>query len=232
MYYLKQIMNIKEHIVSLSIADRVRIGFIILMQLALFGALVFALFEQAWLSLFIAITGLIIVWLPSFLTRNLHVHFPLEFELLLNIFIYSSIFLGEIHGYYTRFWWWDIVLHVGSGIALGFLGFLLLYSLQRSGKLTIAPSLLALFSFCFALSLGALWEIFEFIMDSNFGFTMQKTGITDTMWDLIVDAIGALVVSVSGYTYVKHQRHGMGIFQYYIDIYFSKVPPTQRQEQS
>lgn len=203
-------------------SDRVRIGFIVFMQTALLGALVLAFFEQAWLTLFIALIALGVVWMPSLLERNLRVHFPLEFELLLNVFIYSSIFLGEIHGYYTRFWWWDVVLHTGSGIALGFIGFLILFSLYRSGRLQASPSLIALFSFCFALALGALWEIFEFTMDSLFGFNMQKHGLVDTMWDLIVDSLGALIVAASGYFYIRNERRGIGVFRHFIDLYFNK----------
>lgn len=203
-------------------ADRVRALFIALMQLALIGALALALYEREWLTAFICVIALWIVWMPPVLARNLKVHFPLEFSLLLNLFIYSSIFLGEIRGYYTRFWWWDIVLHAGSGIALGFIGFLILYSLYQTGRIVISPFLLAMFSFCFALSLGALWEIFEFTVDSTLGTNMQKSGLVDTMWDLIVDAIGALIVAVSGYVYVRYRRHGTGIFEYYLNAYFSR----------
>ena len=204
------------------IPDRIRIGFIIFMQAAFLSALAIAAHERAWLTLFICVISLIVVWLPSILARNLNVHFPLEFEFLLNLFIYGSIFLGEIRGYFTRFWWWDVVLHTGSGIALGFIGFLILHSLHRNGRLQASPILIASFSFCFALALGALWEIFEFAMDSIFGFNMQKSGLVDTMWDLIVDAIGAFIVAISGYFYIRYQRQGIGIFQYFLNSYFKK----------
>lgn len=202
--------------------NKVRLALIAVMQLALVVAFVLAVVDYAWLTAFICIIALGIVWLPAWLARSFRVHFPIEFQLLLNLFIYSSIFLGEIRGYYTRFWWWDIVLHTGSGIALGFIGFLILYSLYQTRQIVISPFLLALFSFCFALSLGALWEIFEFAMDSWFGFNMQKSGLVDTMWDLIVDAIGALIVAISGYFYIKHNRQDGGLFDRYIQLYFAK----------
>jgi hypothetical protein len=63
-----------------------------------------------------------------------------------------------------------------------------------------------LFSFCFALAIGALWEIYEFAMDSIFGLNMQKSGLVDTMWDLVVDAGGAFVASLIGYFYIKLDR--------------------------
>lgn len=65
------------------------------------------------------------------------------------------------------------------------------------------PGFVALFTFMFAVGLGAIWEIFEFAMDSFFGMNMQKSGLVDTMWDLIVDSVGALVISVLGYGYLR-----------------------------
>ncbi|MEX0933827.1 MAG: hypothetical protein WD003_01010 [Candidatus Paceibacterota bacterium] len=209
-----------------SATERARIGFIIAMQLALLGALFLAIYERAWLVLFICIIAFVIVWTPFFLTEKFYFYIPLEFEFLLNIFIYTTIFLGEIRGYYTKFWWWDMVLHLGSGIALGFLGFLILYVLYRSGRFITTPFLLSFFSFCFALALGALWEIFEFSMDSFFGFTMQNS-LADTMRDLIADTLGAFIAALSGYFYIRYQWHGLGIFEHYLNLYFSR--PNKEQ---
>jgi hypothetical protein len=203
-------------------SDRFRVGFIVLMHLAFVGAFFFALYERAWLTLFVSSVALCVVWMPSLLERNFRVHFPLEFSFLLNLFIYSSLFLGEVHGFYTRFWWWDLVLHAGSGIALGFIGFLILFSLYRSNKLEMSPALLVLFSFCFALALGTLWEIFEFTIDSLFGFTMQKSGLVDTMGDLIVNTLAALITALSGYFYIRHKWRGTGVFEHYLNAFLSK----------
>jgi hypothetical protein len=150
----------------------------------------------------------------------MQVRLPLEFEVLLNVFIFASIFLGEVGGFYTRFWWWDAVLHTSSGLALGFIGFLILYSLYRADRLDARPALIAVFSFCFALALGVLWEVFEFAADSIVGSDMQKSGLVDTMWDLIVDAVGALIAAISGYAYMAYRTHGIGIFEYYLHAYF------------
>ena len=206
-----------------TVGDLVRLGFILVMQMGFVGAIAIALYEQAWLTLFICVAALIVVWIPPILARSFHVHFPLEFELLLNIFIYSSIFLGEIHEWYTRFWWWDLVLHAGAGIVLGIIGFLILYYLYTTGRLNAAPILLSLFSFCFALALGALWEIFEFAVDSIFGFNMQKSGLRDTMWDLIVDAAGAFVAATAGYVYmVRYRKNKTGIFDRSLSRFFGE----------
>lgn len=150
-------------------------------------------------------TVLTMTALPALMERQYNVQIPPEFELLAILFVFASLFLGEVRGYYLRFWWWDAVLHVGSGLLLGLTGFLLVYILNQTDRIQIfmKPGFVALFSFAFAMAAGALWEIFEFTVDNLFGLNMQKSGLQDTMWDLIVDAFGALVFSVTGYLYLK-----------------------------
>ncbi len=210
--------------------NRFNFGAIIFMQLAFIFAFLLAIYEKDWLNGFLALVALVIVWLPSIIERNYKIHFPLEFGFILNLFIYSSIFLGELRGYYTSYWWWDIVLHTGSGIAIGFIGFLILYSLYRTEKVKIPPSLIALFAFCFSLALGIIWEIFEFFMDNIFGFNMQKSGLRDTMWDLIVDAGGSLLVALSGYFYIKNKGKNSNIFKKYVNIYFDENPYSSNKK--
>ena len=123
--------------------------------------------------------------------------------------MYASLFLGEIKSYYTLFWWWDIILHIGSGIAFGFIGFLILYVLYKGDKIKAKPSTIAIFSFSFGLAIGALWEIFEFAIDNILRTNLQKSGLVDTMWDLIVDGFGALIASIIGYFYIKKEKKGL-----------------------
>jgi len=176
---------------------------------------VVAAWDQQWLTAVITI-GIIIVTLgPFFLGKFFRVFIPPEFVLLAIAFVFASLFLGEIRGYYSRFWWWDIVLHSCSGFLLGIIGFLLVHVLNETEDIGVhmKPGFVAFFAFMFAVGIGALWEIFEFSMDSFFGMNMQKemlgdpSGLTDTMWDLIVDTLGALVITVLGYGYVKAARN-------------------------
>ena len=74
--------------------------------------------------------------------------------------------------------------------------------LYRGEKIEAHPKILALLAFLIAIAIGAIWEIFEFTMDQAFGFNMQKNGLHDTMWDLIVDAIGGAIASFAGYFYI------------------------------
>lgn len=185
------------------------------LQAILVVEVVVAVWEQHWLAAVITI-GIIVVTLgPFFLAKLFRVFIPPEFVLLAIAFVFASLFLGEVHGYYSRFWWWDIALHSGSGFSLGIIGFLLVYVLNETEDIGVhmKPGFVAFFAFLFAVGMGALWEIFEFSMDSFFGTNMQKemlgdsSGLTDTMWDLIVDTLGALVITVLGYGYIKTARN-------------------------
>lgn len=182
-----------------------------ILQIILIAGFVGALWEQQWLNA-VLIAGIIaITLLPIMLARRFQLYIPAEFKLLAIAFIFAALFLGEVRGYYTRFWWWDIVLHTTSGFLLGIVGFLLVYLLNETEQIALKmrPGFVAFFAFLFALGVGTLWEIFEFTMDTVFGMNMQKpmlgdpSGLTDTMIDLIVDAIGALVISIMGYGYLK-----------------------------
>jgi hypothetical protein len=156
-----------------------------------------------------AIESLIIMcvtFMPVIMARHFHLKIPLAFDTLAIVFIYMSLFLGEVQDFYFRFWWWDLVLHGGSGFLLGMTGFFLVYLLNedKTVNMHLTPGFIALFAFMFSQGLGSLWEIFEFGMDQIFGLNMQKSGIVDTMWDLIINAIAAATISLLGYGYLKN----------------------------
>lgn len=177
----------------------------LLLQATLLVGVILSCFQGRWLAAAVTTAIIIVTLLPLVLGRRFDVLIPPEFELFTVVFVYASLFLGEVHGYYIRYWWWDAVLHTGSGFLLGVLGFLLVYVLneRQDVSLHMRPRFVALFAFMFAVGMGALWEIFEFAMDQLFGMNMQKSGLVDTMWDLIVDTIGALVVAVLGWMYMR-----------------------------
>ncbi len=43
-------------------------------------------------------------------------------------------------------------------------------------------------------------------MDQIFGLNMQKSGLQDTMWDLIVDVAGAAFMSILGWGYINNRE--------------------------
>lgn len=178
----------------------------IFLQVTLLVGVILFCFQGRWLTAVVTSAIIIVTLLPLILGRRFDVNIPPEFELLAVLFVYASLFLGEVHGYYVRFWWWDAVLHTGSGFLLGVLGFLLVYVLNERPDVDMhmRPRFVALFAFMFAVGMGALWEIFEFGMDQVFGMNMQKSGLVDTMWDLIVDTVGAAVIALLGMIYMRN----------------------------
>ena len=178
--------------------------------------------ELAWLALrgqwalAVPVLALMTLFALPVLVKRPPVEIPSEIQLVAALFIFATIFLGEIQGYYERFWWWDAALHTGSGALLGLFGFLIVYMLNEDAlvDLHMRPAFLALFAFFFAVGIGALWEIFEFAMDELAGTNMQPatpgdpSGLTDTMWDLIVDTLGAAAAAVAGWLYLRRpHRH-------------------------
>jgi hypothetical protein len=182
----------------------------IALQVIMVIGLASSIYEQQWLNA-AAIGGIVLLTaLPMLILRRLEIFIPPEFELLAIAFIFAANFLGSMRDYYERFWWWDLALHTTSGVLLGIVGFLLVYVLNGVPRLALhmRPGFVAFFAFCFALAVGALWEVFEFALDELVGTTMQTpflgdpSGLTDTMWDLIVDALGALAIALFGYRYM------------------------------
>lgn len=220
MGFLRRYMDYLRHLPP---GERVQAVLSAAIKLSIVAALVPALIWDEWTTVFVIAVTLVAVFLLPYLARSYRFHLPVGFEFLIVLFIYATLFLGEVHGFYTRFWWWDVVLHTGSGMAFGFLGFLILYSFFRAGKFDAPPSLIAFFSFSVSLAIGVLWEIVEFTIDYVFGINMQKTGLVDTMWDLIVNTIGALIAALSGYAYLRYRSRGLGIFRHYLDSYFGAL---------
>ncbi len=149
---------------------------------------------------------------PLALRGRLPVRMPYAFQILAIVFVFAALYLGSVQQFYVTFPWWDSVLHFGSGLLLGVLGFMLIYLLNQDRRIemSVKPLFMAVFAFSFALALGALWEIIEFLMDATLGTTMQTptpgdpSGLTDTMIDLILDAVGGLIVAIYGFLYVRH----------------------------
>ena len=158
-----------------------------------------------WLAALATLGVVVVVMLPVALGNRFDVKIPPEFELCAVLFVIASLFLGEVQGYYLKFWWWDLLLHAASGLLLGIFGFLLVHVLNEKEDLhlSLKPSFVALFAFLFALGMGTIWEIMEFGIDQAFGANMQKSGLDDTMGDLIVDGLGAMVISIAGYFYLS-----------------------------
>jgi len=161
--------------------------------------------------------GLVVLSVPSIASRKLKFNIPNFIYIMYYVFLYCAIFLGEVLNFYYVIPHWDVILHFFSGAMLGALGFILVSQLNDSEmiRVSLSPFFVALFAFCFALSCGAVWEVYEFVFDGLLGLNMQKfitaTGevlvghdaLHDTMTDIIVDALAALLISLIGYSRLK-----------------------------
>ena len=171
-----------------------------------------------------------VTFAPLMMASYFHLKIPMEFDTLAIVFIYMSLFLGEVHDFYAQFWWWDLVLHAGSGFLLGTTGFFLVYLMNQDKKanMHLTPGFIALFAFMFSQGLGSLWEIFEFAMDQIFGLNMQKSGLVDTMGDLIINAIAAATISLLGYGYMRSPKID-SFLERMIDQFIRENPRVFRQ---
>ncbi len=171
-------------------------------------AFVLALAEGRWSLAFVSAATFGLSILPVVASRRFGIRLPVRFFAWIVVFVFGTIFLGEAFDFYTRYWWWDVILHAGSAVGFGLAGFLFVFMLFEGDRYAAPAWAVAFISFCFALSIGTLWEIFEFAMDQIFGLNMQKSGLIDTMWDLIVDTLGASIGAIAGLSYLKGQELG------------------------
>ncbi|MGI6005437.1 MAG: hypothetical protein ACOX88_08520 [Christensenellales bacterium] len=172
------------------------------------------------LMLFQCLVACIIIFLPSLIEKRFKIAIPNYMHIVFVLFLYCSVYLGEVQDFYYTVPHWDSILHAFSGVMLGALGFSLvdLLNANKRVRLALSPFFEALFAFCFAVTLGTLWEIYEFAFDGVLGMNMQKflladgtpligrQALTDTMKDLIIDMAASLAVCIAGYIGLKARK--------------------------
>lgn len=238
-------MELREHRSSFMVYMILRMLVIVMMILQFFN--------RNYENVFLCILTLILLVVPSLIQINLKIELPTALEIIILIFIFAAEILGEIQAYYIKFPFWDTVLHTLNGFLMAAIGFALADILNRSKRITfqLSPVFLAVVAFCFSMTIGVVWEFFEFSMDMFFHLDMQKDtivhsissvmldpknsnvpvgiehitdvvvngkslglggyldiGLIDTMKDLLVNFIGAVVFSIIGYFYVKNRGKG------------------------
>jgi len=179
------------------------------------------------LMLIQCILGMVVMLLPGILQRKMRITIPSGMHIAYAIFLFCAVYLGEVHYFYFRIPHWDTMLHTFSGFALGAVGISIIGLLNKSKSvpLSLSPAFVAIFAFCFAVAAGTVWEIYEYTVDSIANLNMQKymlesgellagrAALADTMKDIIVDSIGALVISVVGYLSMKKKAGWLGRMQ-------------------
>ncbi len=188
--------------------DSIEFGISLVLKALIGISIILAIIKEDLFLVFTAAFVLFFSFLPAIIEHRFKIFLPTEVDLVMTLFLFLHFFLGEIEQYYLRYWWFDIMLHISSGVLFGLVGFLIAYVFFYTRKIKASPAFIIMFTVSFSLATGVVWEIFEFAADQLFGFNMQKSGLLDTMGDLIVNLIGALIVSIFAFFYMKYARRG------------------------
>lgn len=211
-------------------------------------------------SVFLCLMTLALFNIPLIVDRTFNLKLPNLLEIIVLLFVFAAEILGEIGSFYTYIPWWDTMLHTVNGFIMAAIGFALIDLLNNSPKFhfSLSPLFVAFVAFCFSMTVGVVWEFFEYTMDMLTHTDMQKDrlvttvssvllnpsglnnpirisditetvvryvqdgesmelvieggyldiGIIDTMKDLIVNCIGAVVFSIIGYIYILGRERG------------------------
>ena len=165
---------------------------VVLMALVLF-AIVRQFFLGNYHNMFLGILTLVLFSLPKIIEKKLRVSIPAGLQAIILIFIYSAEILGEINAFYVRIPMWDTMLHTTNGFLMAAIGFAMIDIFNRSEKFSIkmSPYFVAFVAFCFSMTIGVLWEFFEFGMDWFFKTDMQKDWILPVISSVKLDPNGA-----------------------------------------
>lgn len=220
------------------------------LRFLVFIVMIMQIFNKNYENVFLCILTLLLMIMPSVIQAAFKVEFPSLLEIIILIFIFAAEILGEISAFYLKFPYWDTILHTLNGFLCAAVGFSLVDIMNRQKRMQfeLSPLFTAVVAFCFSMTIGVLWEFFEFGMDCIWRLDMQKDtvvssissvlfdplqsnrpiqmnniqkiaingeeigiqgyldiGLFDTMYDLIVNFVGAVTFSVMGYFYVKHR---------------------------
>ena len=241
LYIERSKKNIKER--------KILFAVYLVIRLIVVAAMIMELINREYYNVFCCILTLILFMIPSFVENRIKIDVPDVLEIIILLFIFAGQTLGELKEYYITFPHWDTMLHTVNGFLCAAIGLALIDILNKSPKFAIrlSPFYVALFTFTFSMTVGVIWEFYEFAMDMLFKTDMQKDtiiksissvmlnpegrnravtvaiesvvingetwdfggyldiGLIDTMKDLLVNFVGALVFSVIGYCYVKNK---------------------------
>lgn len=235
----------REEFRKLSKSKKILAIVYLVLRVLVIGVLVAQVLNRNWMNVFTCVLTLILFCIPSFIERRIKIDVPDVLEVIVLFFIFAAEILGEIREYYVAYPFWDTMLHTTNGFLMGAIGISLINILNRSDKvaLRLSPLFVALVAFCFSMTIGVLWEFFEYSADCLFATDMQKDtfvsqvntvllhpdgrnipvhipiesvvingetwpgyidiGLHDTIKDMFVNFVGAVVFSVFGFFYSR-----------------------------
>lgn len=177
-------MELREHKSSFMVYLILRILVIVM--------LVLQILNQNYENAFLCILTLLLLIIPSFVQVTFKIELPTTLEIIVLLFIFGAEILGEIAEFYLVFPFWDTVLHTLNGFLAAAIGFSLVDLLNRSERTVfhLSPLFTAIVAFCFSMTIGVVWEFFEFGMDQILGFDMQKDTVVSTITSVMLNAQG------------------------------------------
>lgn len=162
---------------------KVTIAVYIILRLLVVGVMIAQIYNRNYVNVFLCVLTLILFMIPIFVDKKLNIHLPDTLEIIVLLFIFSAEILGEIQEYYLIFKHWDTMLHTINGFLMAAIGFSLIDILNQSDRFhfNMSPAFVALVAFCFSMTIGVLWEFFEFSADMLLHTDMQKDALYHTV---------------------------------------------------
>ena len=192
----------------------------LVLRLIVLASLVSAILRQEYESAFVCVLVLFLFMLPFFIQKNFGICLPSTLEIIILLFIFAAEILGELQSYFIQYPYWDTMLHTTNGFLCAAVGFSLIDILNRDAKIkfTLSPVYVALAAFCFSMTIGVLWEFFEFGMDRLFHMDMQKDTIVHSISSVMLDPTNSNIpITIDGITSVAVNGRDLG-FTGYLDI--------------
>ena len=161
----------------------------ILLRAIIFMVMILQLWNRNYENVFLCILSLFLMIVPSFIQEEFKIELPSLLEIIIFLFIFSAEILGEISSFYIYFPMWDTILHTLNGFLCAAIGFSLVEIMNNDKRLkfTLSPLFMSVVAFCFSMTIGSLWELFEFGMDQFFNFDMQKDTVIHAIHSVVLD---------------------------------------------
>lgn len=192
----------------------------VVLRLIVVAELVLSILRGEYESAFICLLVLILFILPFFIQQNFGIQLPTTLEIIILLFIFAAEILGELEGYFITYSNWDTMLHTTTGFLCAATGFALIDILNRNSriKFQLSPIYVALAAFCFSMTVGVLWEFFEFGMDRLFHLDMQKDTVVQSITSVMLDPTNSNTpITIDGIHSVAVNGNDLG-FDGYLDI--------------
>ena len=191
-----------------------------IVRLIVIVSLIAAILRRDFESAFTCVLVLFLFMIPLFLERSLAIKLPNTLEIIILLFIFAAEILGELQCYFIQYPHWDTMLHTTSGFLCAAVGFSLIDILNRDSKIkfNLSPVYVAVVAFCFSMTIGVLWEFFEFGADRMLGLDMQKDTVVQSITSVSLDETNQnKPVSITDIHSVQVNGQDLG-FDGYLDI--------------